>query len=428
MFKVVFSANLAVLLAYALAKETSREDCKPGYFYAGDLGCHKCPRGTYQNQSGQYGCKPCMNNTIAPKKGSTSCRKCMPRAYTDPHRTRCICQKPWRKVDGKCTDCPPGTVYRRYKEACDICPKNHFQPYRTVATNCYRCAGNAYSFEGSTKCRVCPKNKALMEDGQCRTCPPGTHYSVYNMKCNNCTRDSFQPFANIRNSCYRCAQDSYSRERASSCIRCPRLQGLMKNGKCGGCPPGQGYNRNREECQDCTSGCYSLGSKGSNDVLSPSRLCKRCARGKTSMDGAKKCVACPSGMRLMADGKCGKCPAGTRYAGKTGTCKRCQSGSIRTSKHNMGSCEWCKEGLTSNSERTKCIKCPKGMYPLEPSKKCTKCPPGTFLNYKNIYQGCTKCPGNTFTDKPNVASKCRKCPGGTLVNAAGTECSKKSKK
>lgn len=142
---------------------------------------------------------------------------------------------------------------------CKRCRKGTFQPKKDQA-ECIPCPKNSFSGRGFTSYTVGPKGTVLMVGGKCGSCPPGTRYIQDRLRCDPCYREFFQPNQNIRCNCFRCPKGSQSEKGATKCIKCPRGELLMNNGKCRACPPGSVYDVSFRNCRKCPVTACSEGA------------------------------------------------------------------------------------------------------------------------------------------------------------------------
>lgn len=337
----ILIAIISLSLAYLTVAQVT---CNPGSYDAGAAGCKKCPLGTYQPDEGRAGCKPCPDGYVSKVEGSVECVACGPNEEPTQFKDTCKCrlgavtdrrgncilcksgQYMFRRPNGKrlcalcgskqfqpeagqtrCLACPRGQFGNKDRAACVECAEGEVlldgvcgkcPPGQTLigdsctdcrtgtfkATKgqepCLDCPRKSFSRFGSAKCITCPEGQALMRNGKCAYCPPGSHYDFFDMGCDVGFQGAFSPDENVRNSCFFCADDSYSMQGASKCTKCRPNERLMRDGTCGTCPPGtflDFYN-----CRKCFQGQY----QPYENVLFD---CLDCAGETNSRKGATTC-------------------------------------------------------------------------------------------------------------------------------------------
>lgn len=240
-------------------------------------------------------------------------------------RTECIkCREGEVALDGICGKCPPGQMLQFQGDVqCTECDMSTFKASEGQGP-CLPCPRNAFSMAGATKCTTCPEGKAMMKNGKCESCPPGSYRDYYAFRCRKCDQGEFQPYENIRDSCFMCSGDTTSKKGATACVKCPFSEVPMKNGTCGLCPPGTFYDSHSLDCRKCTVNYYSRG-KGID------RVCNMCPRLSYALPGATECFACPAGQALVVKqnkGDCKSCPTGTYYDQNSAECTDCGDESV----------------------------------------------------------------------------------------------------
>lgn len=245
--------------------ESSCGLCPPGQTFSYPR-CENCRAGQYKAQPGQQPCLPCPMNGFS-REGSDECIVC-------PHDLAPM-------ANGTCTSCAPGMYYDEEEAMCRFCRPGEFQPMPNSRKDCYHCASNAYSAEGSASCTVCPPGKALMGDGSCQPCKPGYSYSDERMECVKCppgkyshgTVDFFceecpkrtfslfgsttcqvcaEGFALLRDGkCGNCAPGTYFNKRYATCSPCydeTITEEANVSASCIACPVGTRANIDKTAC------------------------------------------------------------------------------------------------------------------------------------------------------------------------------------
>lgn len=349
--KLLFATIILYLASVITAQKPT---CPTGEALIGGS-CGKCPAG--QEYFLVEGCVDCKAGYFKAEEGILACDNCAPNSFATPASTKCTkCPEGTALLQkGKCGSCSPGRYYNEEKARCLKCGVNTFQPYENIKRYCFKCSGDTNSLKGATKCTKCPTNKAVMNDGSCGSCPPGSHYCKYCTLCKLCPPSTFIPYENVRESCLKCSGDSNSGEGATKCIKCGHGEFLMSDGTCRKCPKGTGYDKSKLKCTKCGFNMYSK----VNGVL---QECMPCPLLTYANTGATDCFRCPDGQGLIpqnkSKGKCGGCPPGSSYNFYTAECSRCSDledeGDVSAGGINEY-CEHCLDGTVPNKDSSACV-------------------------------------------------------------------------
>ncbi|KAI0565444.1 putative ephrin-receptor like protein [Gracilaria domingensis] len=148
--------------------------------------------------------------------------------------------------DGSCAKCSPGSFYNRLTNQCELCAPRFFTAQENVFSSCFSCGGDSFSMRGATECVKCPINQALMADGKCDTCPPGTFYLEEELRCVPCEINTYSDGELQMNMCSACPDGTFSFPGSRTCREdlCGRdMAPLKETGECGTCPPGMQYSK-----------------------------------------------------------------------------------------------------------------------------------------------------------------------------------------
>lgn len=272
---------------------TSCEKCPPGHVFSGfececPLGqisvkgkCRSCPAGTFRNENSGNTCIECDGDSFS-KKGATECTKCPPGTISEESKGR------------KCRSfpkCPDGFI---------IPPlfTSAFSAFVCISgsTGCPKGLTGAGFVSGRFLCRnkkgkvVCPKGSVFDNKDDCLSCSIGfklTQKPSGELQCNPCERTKVSK-GGLARKCRKCKGDLIPDGINENCV-CPfSLVGNSK--KCtqsNRCPSGTIPVTNplgRVRCVECLPGTFQSGED-----------CFNCPVNKTSVLGATKCKACPSG-------------------------------------------------------------------------------------------------------------------------------------
>lgn len=129
--------------------------------------CDVC--GKYERFDGKNSCRPCKNDEYSKGGLYRKCHKC-PQGQIFSHTfDDCRCLPRREMKNGKCLECPPGTMGYYDIEGCMQCPAGMFS--------------NGF---GSSSCSECPPGTFSDKPGskECTPCPPGkTSFGGGNTKC-----------------------------------------------------------------------------------------------------------------------------------------------------------------------------------------------------------------------------------------------------
>lgn len=134
------------------------------------------------------------------------------------------------------------------------------------------------------------------------------------------------------------------------CTKCAHDEVLMKNGKCGSCPDGTGFDGSTLKCNKCRFNTYSRG-KGIE------QHCAECPKFYYANKGATACFQCPEGQGLIAKnknkGKCDSCKTGYYYDDYFAQCIECLSGVGPGG--NSSECFFCDNDTQPNADNSACV-------------------------------------------------------------------------
>lgn len=210
--------------------------------------CTRCRFGFFKMTEGGHPCVPCGANMFA-LRGATTCTEC-----------------PEGKAlmnNGECGSCAPGQYLEKaIAKVCRECGRNEIQAHENVAGRCFACAGDATSGRGATECTKCPFGEALMRDGRCGVCAPGTGYDEYRLRCARCGVNSYSAGRGAEQRCEHCPTLSYALPGSKTCLACGFGRALVvKKGKgeCVMCPAGTYYDEYEGKCVGCEEDEVSRG-------------------------------------------------------------------------------------------------------------------------------------------------------------------------
>lgn len=350
---------------------TGQCECKAGYTSLNNHGqCIACPIGSYKSLPGIGNCTQC------PYVGSYS-----PQASTS--LSQCLCNSGYYLFQGKCEKCPVGTYssFPNTNPSCQACP--------TSLTTMYT---------GSTSFQEC-------------SCPPGTYYDQFNVKCNNCSIGYYYP--------------SYGYQ--LGCIACPSptitpYTGSTSKSDCK-CSVGYYFNTTLQDCKACEVGKYDPNTL--NDFL-PCTSCPVATYNPLEGSiGPQSCIPCPRGTySLVSESSslqdCQSCPVDTYQSSSGATyCISCPSFTTTFTNRSISvsQCQ-CLPGYFGNLE---CQACPPGSYKQEYGDyPCTPCPQDTYSQQVGLSNssGCQACPLLMYTTSAgsNQLSNCTCNPGSYFVS------------
>lgn len=213
--------------------------------------------------------------------------------------------------------CPPGEEQIPPSEDCHVCPINTFKS-NVGPGPCQPCPPNSLSPSGAVSCFSCPPNQAILSNGRCGTCPPGTRYIGIIQECYMCFPGSFNDKPNLSERCQDCPENSFSGVRSSRCFPCPPGKFYSGDTKsCVDCQPGSFYNEANLRCEPCSVNRIS--------TTTNEESCKFCEKGTFARPGSTSCFKCPANkVYLKESDSCGDCPAGF-YSDFTASCLRFRS-------------------------------------------------------------------------------------------------------
>lgn len=314
-------------------------------------------------------------------------------------------------IGSRCGKCPPGQSYFSYGKYCEMCPVGSFKAGEGRGP-CLDCLSKTFALEGASECVSCPEGQALMKNGTCGICEPGSYYNRNTAQCEECYINSFLPSANVRNACFNCAGNSQSPKGSTECTRCPDNKAMMLNGTCAICPAGSHYSQGELKCLKCPI-----------DSFTPEPNlkihCIACSGDMHANIGATMCTACPDGQALMRDGNCGSCPAGSLWKSRRKVCQKCPPDTFQPRENVAPRCLRCAGNEHSGEGATSCSRCPPNTA-LMRNGKCRTCPPGK--RYDPYTKRCSRCMLNEFQPDENIRSACFSCSGDMFAVRGATEC------
>ena len=198
------------------------------------------------------------------------------------------------------------------------------------------------------------------------------------------------------------------------------------------CLEGTFLNSNKNQCDKCKPGEYSLNGAlsclkcepGYFSNTSGSSSCTKCPVGASSLEGESYCSKCLIGY-YHSEGKCKICPPGTGPSFDSNECRDCIAGTYSKGGDNV--CFACTPGYYSGKRSSKCNPCEVGTYSNDTfSSKCYKCEKGTYTN-KEASSSCIKCNKGYYIDITG-ASSCIKCPVNYYSGILGASSCKKCPK
>lgn len=302
--------------------------CPPNTFEDQEGDCIVCSKGERADPKLKR-CIPCSRKSVSGGGVSQVCVACPAKAYRDAFG-QCTCRWGYIKVDGKCEQCPAGTVGGRYSN-CRDCPPRRFS--RQGDETCRKCPAGTTSAEyGSVACKKvlkCPPKfipGRLLPDSpftnsHCLSgltgCPPGLNPVVIRgqnhcappkgppvcpgdevfdgvNKCLRCYEGGYISKVKGRLRCKNCAGDSFSKSVAAySCMKCDK--GFSEVDFECSCNAGRFIN-GKGECVPCRNGYFS---SESNSVA-----CEKCTNGFTSSRFYHSDCECAPPRVVNSEGKC----------------------------------------------------------------------------------------------------------------------------
>ena len=193
---------------YSNADHTACYDCPAGRFGGADglhlsLGCTSCKAGRFNAQTGQKNAFACEECDF--KFSTAAAASCKYQESTCPHGT-------FAEIENKsCTVCDPGRFTRAQGER-----------------QCTSCGAGQYGMANRTGCIRCPPGRANPFKGMpsfdsCILCQPGTHSTLDQTQCQNCSAGSYSEGAG-QSSCTSCDEGSFNafegQGSADACLAC----------------------------------------------------------------------------------------------------------------------------------------------------------------------------------------------------------------
>lgn len=256
--------------------------------------------------------------------------------------------------------------------------------------------------------RSCPDGGVKVQ-GVCKTCPAGQGYESL-LGCLTCASGFFKAKVGL-GPCLPCPTGTSSRPGETKCTKCPKGTVLLAGKRCGQCPPGTYYASLLGYCDKCYKGTFQPYKNIEQD-------CFVCSEG-TAGRGATKCITCPPGQKLMKNGKCGSCPAGSYFNEFDKVCQKCRPGLFQPESSVQTSCAQCPGNSFSRLGALSCTKCPFGTVLLKDGK-CRSCPGGTEYNPFDLT--CDKCYFNKYSRGSGVLQRCTQCPDFLYAHPGASVC------
>ena len=355
----------------------------------------KCPKGTYQDQTGQRYCKRCNLGEYSLETGRTT----------------------------KCDICPAGHRCYAVYDAPLKCPKGTYQD-QTGQRYCKRCNLGEYSLNigRTTKCDICPAGHRCYSVYNAPVkCPKGTYQDEVGQRyCKGCNLGEYSLETGRTTKCDICPAGHRCYSVYNAPVKCPKGTYQDQKGQryCKGCNIFRGeYSleiARTTKCEICPAGhrCYSVDNppikcpKGTYQDQIGQRYCKGCNRGEYSLDIGRttKCDICPAGHRCYSvDDSPIKCPKGT-YQDEVGQryCKGCNRGEYSLEIARTTKCDICTAGHRCYSVDDAPVKCPKGTYQDQKGQRhCKRCKAGQY----NLQIGSTACMSCPAGSKCLIANK-----------------------
>eukprot|EP00887_Chlorella_sp_A99_P005690 scaffold1.g5690.t1 len=441
------------------------EACLSGTYQDGSA-CTKCPTGTYNALGGQAGagsCLPCPTGKYAPTSGSESC------TYP-PLGSR---------ATGGGTGyawCPPGSVGRTDRTACEPCPPGYYRPGGSAQPSDNVCRRIPSGFRaswlgdqgGARLVSACPAGTvsswsdtvgvdALWWPGRtavdvalrsppnatlCTACQDNTYAALPGSTiCELCKAGYYPSAAVVADAVYWTSTDAtpgrnYSQWLQTGCTRCPPLYWKPATDtsiSCSPCGPGSATNAadGAYTCTVCPPGYVNPNQTEVFGGDDPDRSFYSPAPGESSYYSAPPsgalgvsttCQPCPKGTAQSGWGqtKCAWCPAGagTDDVGNA-ACNPCPAGAFSTGP--LENCRLAAPGhYVQVAGATTQTQCRPGTYSKDAgSDSCTACPAGRFASNYNSTT-CTPCTAGTYASGGNA--RCKACPAGTYSVSGARAC------
>lgn len=405
-----------------------------------NIGCNKCPPGTFSTGTPTTICNVCPPGTTS-RLGSSSCSVCPRGTYSDRTR-RCRPCAPGTFNDdtgvSNCKICPPGTFSRFRGTSCMPCPEGTYAKFiASKRGECKPCPSNSTSVGvGNAGCKTamgCPFGTFEDGDGVCKACPPGTRFDAG------------------RKRCVPCADDEIGEGGTTTvCRKCGRFElpvdgfGLVDKLKCAcrvgyqradGRPPAPyPVPRQRAQCILCPP--MTVGNGDNRPVTGSMRASRNAEEGMWEPE----CAPCPEGSNpvLQNDGttRCLVCPENTIYNTMTMKCDTCPMGSqsaiisyrMRSSEPfvldfipmRRTRCIIRSNGcavLGARNERCGVTNCPTGFF--SDMGRCRRCMEDQILNRQSM--SCEACPAETFSEG-GLETMCKTCVANQIARSGECRC------
>ncbi|XP_053389180.1 proprotein convertase subtilisin/kexin type 5-like [Mercenaria mercenaria] len=451
--------------------------CSDGFELSADKdSCEPCPVGKYRAQgSGKLKCEPCPTGTTTSTAGSATIASC-----------KRDCTLGQKSDTDKCVDCEVGTYQDvPLQDTCKECPswkttlairstkyEDCIDPckdgYQSVNERCVQCERGSYRQQNiQPSCQLCRDKFTTLAPGQDTVdkcvpiCSRGRHWDENSDSCVQCESGTYNPI-----------------EYQLQCLPCPPGRPISAADflSCqADCQPGESWNADRQICNWCLGGTYSLG--GSTACVSCpagtysyikvgatiadcvtvcnagyfrptlASSCQMCPSSRVSNPDRTACVACPVGQEPSSDkGSCVEegsdwCDGGYEpsLARRRTRCVPCQPGYFRP----WGSrerCQQCAKGFYQPLPgQISCISCTNPLYTTEGKgstsadqckadfcdggeepigSSCEPCPPGKYKP-SGTTGNCLLCPKNSYQDATGQTS-CKTCPPGEDTKGEGS--------
>ncbi len=339
-----------------------------------------CPAGTEPENN--Y-CRPCNFGYFKANAGNEACTKCAdvkPNSFSRQlgavSINSCECTPGWLQTAGSCVECPPST-------------DSQFWGYRTYA--------NSW---GATACAVCPN---YGEGNRACDCQPGSSWSSYNYKCEQCPNVAPSTFGGKYTSCHAYPGDGRSSILGSTNVYAGKVSKVCS-----------GHGQEGWGATLCTT--CPIGKWKSNWLPWPNYFCNNCPiMTSTQSTGSETPGACFCQKGFYGTGNPTFGYSGVQYIPSYFDAdNRYIEGyyNFDTSMSvDFSDCQMCPVGTYKNNvvngDITKCLSCALGKYaPTKGTQQCQNCEAG---KYQNVVQSstCINCP--LYSTSPTGSTTITSC-------------------
>jgi hypothetical protein len=255
--------------------------------------CRQCPSGNEPNVDHTV-CIPCAPGFAGV---SGECLQCPNGTEPNEINSTCMpCRAGYAGVLGLCTRCLPAFQPNDARTACDRCNPDEGY-YSPAGVSCLKCAAGYFVNATRTGCDPCPYGQYGTNGINCTTCAAGEKVAspIASTGCTPCVLVGLGYYSSDGVQCELCEDGKEPDDARTTCHLCP-AQTAGQQGTCSVCQFGQ-PSFDHTFCEDCPAGDISVDGE-----------CRTCADGKEpGHSGGPVCWPC-----------------GTGFAGKAGTCSRCQ--------------------------------------------------------------------------------------------------------